>query len=88
MLAMTAAVVITFSKLHFVCGKTDIDILKLCFAHECFLEKVYFVIDTIRSQQDIKLQWFCLQLVSWYDNEWGYSRRVVDLINHMSKVAA
>ncbi|KAJ5908686.1 Glyceraldehyde-3-phosphate dehydrogenase [Penicillium taxi] len=27
-----------------------------------------------------------VKLVAWYDNEWGYSRRVVDLIAYISKV--
>lgn len=27
-----------------------------------------------------------VKLVSWYDNEWGYSRRVLDLIAYIAKV--
>jgi glyceraldehyde 3-phosphate dehydrogenase len=27
-----------------------------------------------------------VKVVSWYDNEWGYSNKVLELISHMSKV--
>ncbi|MBU6401327.1 MAG: type I glyceraldehyde-3-phosphate dehydrogenase, partial [Verrucomicrobia bacterium] len=31
----------------------------------------------------IELNQRFFKLVSWYDNEWGYSRRVGDLLKHM-----
>lgn len=29
-----------------------------------------------------------IKLIAWYDNEWGYSRRVLDLISYIAKVDA
>ncbi|XP_058072120.1 glyceraldehyde-3-phosphate dehydrogenase GAPCP1, chloroplastic-like [Magnolia sinica] len=51
-----------------------------------------FVGDTRSSIFDAKagigLSSSFMKLVSWYDNEWGYSNRVLDLIEHMALVAA
>merc|ERR1712107_558301 len=41
---------------------------------------------TFDSKAGIMLDSSFVKLVAWYDNEWGYSCRVVDLIKHMAKV--
>jgi len=33
----------------------------------------------------IELNSHFFKIVAWYDNEWGYSRRLVDLINYIAK---
>ena len=38
------------------------------------------------AKAGISLNEHFVKLVSWYDNEWGYSRRVCDLIAYVAKV--
>ncbi|CAF9927570.1 MAG: glycerol-3-phosphate dehydrogenase [Heterodermia speciosa] len=38
------------------------------------------------SKAGIALNDHFVKLVAWYDNEWGYSRRVIDLLAYISKV--
>merc|ERR1719436_1614197 len=41
---------------------------------------------TFDAKAGIMLDETFVKVVAWYDNEWGYSCRVVDLIKHMAKV--
>jgi glyceraldehyde 3-phosphate dehydrogenase len=42
--------------------------------------------DNRSSIFDAKAGISLVKLVSWYDNEWGYSRRVLDLLVYIAKV--
>uniref|UniRef100_A0A2C9UIP0 Glyceraldehyde 3-phosphate dehydrogenase NAD(P) binding domain-containing protein n=1 Tax=Manihot esculenta TaxID=3983 RepID=A0A2C9UIP0_MANES len=47
-------------------------------------EIVLYIFD---AKAGIGLSASFVKLVTWYDNEWGYSNRVLDLIEHMALVA-
>lgn len=38
------------------------------------------------AKAGISLNDHFVKLVAWYDNEWGYSRRVLDLLAYIAKV--
>jgi glyceraldehyde 3-phosphate dehydrogenase len=60
-----------------VIGYTEDDVVSSDFIHE----KRTSVFD---AKAGIALNANFVKLVSWYDNEWGYSNKVLDLIAHMA----
>ncbi|MDD4315638.1 MAG: type I glyceraldehyde-3-phosphate dehydrogenase [Clostridia bacterium] len=62
-----------------ILGYTEDDVVSSDFIHEPRTS----VFD---AKAGIALNGNFMKLISWYDNEWGYSNKVVDLIVHMAKV--
>ena len=61
-----------------ILGYTDVEVVSSDFVHE----KTSSVYDAGAS---LELNSNFFKLVSWYDNEWGYSNRCVDLLLYMAK---
>ena len=63
-------------------GYADEDMVSSDFIHDK-RSSIYDSLATKQNNLEGEKRFF--KLVSWYDNEWGYSNRVVDLIDYMMK---
>jgi glyceraldehyde 3-phosphate dehydrogenase len=63
-------------------GVTDEELVSTDFIHDN-RSSIYDSLATLQNNLKGEKRFF--KLVSWYDNEWGYSNRVVDLLMHMAK---
>merc|ERR1719160_1912282 len=64
-----------------VLSYTDEELVSTDFIHNCN-SSIYDSKATTQNNLPGEKRFF--KIVSWYDNEWGYSNRVVDLLKHMS----
>jgi len=64
------------SNLKGILGYTDEEVVSTDFTHDT-RSSIYDAGSSIELNKNF------FKLVSWYDNEWGYSNRVVDLLKHM-----
>ena len=67
------------SELKGILGYTEDSVVSSDFVHDARTS----IFD---AQAGISLNDNFVKLVAWYDNEWGYSNKVLDLICHMAKV--
>jgi glyceraldehyde 3-phosphate dehydrogenase len=62
-----------------ILGYTEDEVVSADFIH-CPLSSIF------DAKAGISLNSTFVKVISWYDNEWGYSNRMVDLAHHMAKV--
>ena len=65
-----------------ILGVTDEELVSTDFIHD-ERSSIYDSLATLENNLKGEKRFF--KIVSWYDNEWGYSNRVVDLVTHMGK---
>merc|ERR1719313_59578 len=71
----------TSSYMKGILSYTDEDLVSTDFIHNSN-SSIYDSLATTQNNLPGEKRFF--KIVSWYDNEWGYSNRVVDLLMHMS----
>jgi len=71
----------TSSYLDGFLGFTDEELVSTDFVHDK-RSSIYDSLATLQNNLPGEKRFF--KVVSWYDNEWGYSNRVVDLLKHMT----
>ncbi len=64
-----------------ILGVTEEELVSTDFIHDD-RSSIYDSLATLQNNLKGEKRFF--KLVSWYDNEWGYSNRVVDLMKHMA----
>jgi glyceraldehyde 3-phosphate dehydrogenase len=69
------------SELFGILGYTDLPVVSQDFVHD----KRSSIVDSMAC---IHLNDNFHKVISWYDNEWGYSNRLVDLAKHMATIDA
>jgi glyceraldehyde 3-phosphate dehydrogenase len=67
-----------------ILGYTDEELVSTDFIHDP-RSSIYDSLATLQNNLKGEKRFF--KIVSWYDNEWGYSNRVVDLVKFMAKKA-